>query len=62
MLAIIIIAMAYLFNDSIMGPEDIEKKLGMNVLGMLPLEESEDDGDKRSQKKRKKSSIGTKSA
>lgn len=54
-LAIVIIT--YLFNDTISGPEDIEKKLGMNVLGTLPLEEVEDDGEKpvkSSNKKRKK--------
>ena len=62
MLAIIIVVMAYLFNDSIMMPEDIEKKLGMNVLGTLPLDESEYDGDERSQKKRKKASPKEKSA
>ena len=25
--------------------EDVEKKLGLNVLGTLPLEEAEDDGE-----------------
>lgn len=63
MLAIVIVVIAYLFNDSIMGPEDIEKKLGMNVLGTLPLEESEDDGDRRSSKSRKRRAVsGNKSA
>ena len=56
MLAIAIITIAYLFNDSIMGAEDVEKKLGMNVLGILPLEEVEDDGEKRSGKKQNKKS------
>jgi capsular polysaccharide biosynthesis protein len=53
-LAIAIIAVSYLFNDSILGPEDIEKKLGMHVLGTLPLEDSEDDGDRRKKKRKKK--------
>jgi capsular polysaccharide biosynthesis protein len=53
-LAIVIIAVSYLFNDSILGPEDIEKKLGMHVLGTLPLEDSEDDGDRRKKKRKKK--------
>jgi capsular polysaccharide biosynthesis protein len=53
-LSMAIIVMAYLFNDTIMEPEDIEKKLGMNVLGTLPLEESEDDGKKKSGRGRKK--------
>jgi capsular polysaccharide biosynthesis protein len=54
MLAVAIIAVSYLFNDSILGPEDIEKKLGMHVLGTLPLEDSEDDGDRRAKKRKKK--------
>jgi hypothetical protein len=41
-------------NDSILGPEDIEKKLGMHVLGTLPLEEAEDDGNRRAKKRKKK--------
>lgn len=53
-LAIIIIVISYLFNDTINDAEDIEKKLGLNLLGALPLEESEDDGDKAKQKSSKK--------
>jgi capsular polysaccharide biosynthesis protein len=52
--AIAIVTISYLFNDSIMGPEDIERKLGMHVLGTLPLEEAEDDGDRKAAKRRKK--------
>jgi capsular polysaccharide biosynthesis protein len=54
MLAIAIVALSYLFNDPILGPEDIEKKLGMHVLGTLPLEEAEDDGNRRAKKRKKK--------
>ncbi len=60
-LAMAIIVISYLFNDTIMTAEDVEKKLGLNVLGTLPLEEAEDDGEGRSgnkkgiRKKRKKS-------
>ncbi|MCD7708957.1 MAG: capsular biosynthesis protein, partial [Clostridiales bacterium] len=53
-LAIAIVVLSYLFNDTIMTAEDIEKKLSLNILGTLPLEEAEDDGDKRAQKKKKK--------
>jgi capsular polysaccharide biosynthesis protein len=53
-LIIAIIVISYLFNDTIMGPEEIEKKLGMNVLGTLPLEESEDDGVRKPGNGRKK--------
>lgn len=60
-LAMAIIVISYLFNDTIMTAEDVEKKLGLNVLGTLPLEEAEYDGEGRSgnkkgfAKKRKKS-------
>lgn len=52
-LSMAIVIISYLFNDTITGPEDIEKKLGMNVLGSLPLEEAEYDGESRSSSKRK---------
>lgn len=54
--AVFIIVMSYLFNDTIMGPEDVEKKLGLNVLGSLPMDEAEDDDDKKRKRsgKRKK--------
>lgn len=53
-LAIVIIILSYIMNDSIMTPEDLEKKVGLHVLGTLPLEEEEYDGN-RSRKKQKKS-------
>lgn len=56
MLAIIAVVLTYMFNDTIMTAEDIEAKLGLNVLGSLPLEELQYNGsDKRaSRKKRRK--------
>ena len=54
MLSMALVVITYLFNDTITGPEDIEKKLGMNMLGTLPLEEAEYDGEHRSSSKRKK--------
>ena len=54
MFAMAIIVIAYLFNDTVMLPEDIEKKIGLNVLGTLPLEEAEYDGEKTKPKKQKK--------
>ena len=40
-------------NDTIMSADDIERKLGMNVLGTLPLEaEAEYDGRPMSKKKK----------
>lgn len=64
-LACAIIVISYLFNDTIASAEDIERKLGLNVLGTLPLEEVEDDGDERPSKKgtlrnRKKSNTSKK--
>lgn len=52
-LSMALVVIAYLFNDTITGPEDIEKKLGMNVLGTLPMEEIEFDGESRGNSKRK---------
>ena len=52
-LSIALVVISYLFNDTITGPEDIEKKLGMNVLGSLPMEEIEYDGENKGNSKRK---------
>jgi capsular polysaccharide biosynthesis protein len=46
-MAVAMIVISYLFNDTIVAAEDVEKKLGLNVLGSLPLEESEYDGENR---------------
>ncbi len=46
-LAMAIVIISYLMNDTIMSADDIERKLGLNVLGTLPLEEGEYDGKKR---------------
>lgn len=54
LLAMAIVVLSYLFNDTIMTAEDVERKLGLNVLGSLPLEETEDDGEDRSAKKSRK--------
>ena len=51
-LVMAIIVISYLFNDTIMTAEDVEKKLGLNVLGTLPLEEAEDDGENCSERKK----------
>lgn len=51
-MAIVVIRM--LVNDTIMTPEDMEKKVGLNVLGSIPLEESELNKVKHSSKKKKK--------
>ena len=43
-IAIAIIVVTYLLNDTIMTPDDMEKRVGINVLASLPLEIEEDDG------------------
>ena len=50
-LAMAIVIISYLLNDTIMTAEDIERKLGLNVLGTLPLEEMEYDGKKKKTKR-----------
>jgi capsular polysaccharide biosynthesis protein len=50
-LAIAVVVVIYLMNDTIMTQEDIEKKLGLTMLGTLPLEE---DSDEPENKKRRK--------
>jgi capsular polysaccharide biosynthesis protein len=53
-IAIAIVGISYLLNDTIMTPEETERKLGLNVLGTLPLEEEEYDGKKRKSGKQTK--------
>lgn len=43
-LAIAIVIITYLMNDTIMTPDDMERKVGLNVLASLPFDEEEDDG------------------
>lgn len=50
-LAIAVVIIGYLLNDTIMDADDIERKLHMNVLGTLPLEEAEYDGRSSSKSK-----------
>ena len=57
-LVVMIICISTLMNDTIMTPADMEKKVGLTVLGSIPLEEKELNSIKKSKKskKRKKSS------
>lgn len=43
-LAIAIVVLTFLLNDTIMTPDDMERKVGLNVLASLPFDEEEDDG------------------
>ena len=54
-----IIVVTYLMNDTIMTPEDVEKKLGLNVLASLPIVTEEYDGEKSTKKKKKSSSYSS---
>lgn len=50
--AMAVVVVLYLMNDTIMTAEDVEKKLGLNVLGTLPLEEKDEGHGKKSHKSR----------
>lgn len=54
LLAAMVVTVFYLLNDTIMTAEDVERKLEMNLLGSLPEEIHEDDGDKAKKTKKKK--------
>lgn len=58
-LAIGMILISYLLNDTIINSDDIEEKLGLHMLGALPLEGKEEELHKLKKEKRKK---GKKSA
>ena len=55
--AMVIIIISYLLNDTVMTAEDIERKLDMHVLGTLPLEEMEYDGGKKKKKQKTVRSV-----
>ncbi len=55
-LAIAVIWIVYLANDSIITPEELEEKTGMRVLGSLPMEE-EELNEPASKKQRKRRSA-----
>lgn len=54
LLAAMVVTVFYLLNDTIMTAEDVERKLEMNLLGSLPEEIHEDDGNKTKKAKKKK--------
>ena len=56
-LAMAIVIITYLMNDTIMSTDDIERKLGLNVLGTLPMDEVEYDGHKSKGSKKKKQKV-----
>lgn len=52
MLAAAIVIVSYLLNDTIMAADDVERKLGLNLLGALPAEAEEEELDKNRKKRR----------
>jgi capsular polysaccharide biosynthesis protein len=49
-IAVAFVVVIFLLNDTIMDQEDVEKKIGINLLGTVPLEQQDD----KERKKRKK--------
>lgn len=49
-----VITVLYLMNDTIMTADDVEKKLGLNLLGTLPLEKEESDNGEEKNKAKKR--------
>lgn len=52
-ISIVVIVIGFLMNDTIMDSEDVERKLGVNMLGMLPMEEKDNNSKSERKKKRK---------
>lgn len=57
-LAMALVVVTYLFNDTIVSADDVERKLGLHLLGMLPLEDAEENPE--SQKSKRKIGKGAK--
>lgn len=47
LLAIAVVVLSFLTNDTIVSGEDVEKKLGLTLLGSIPEDEKEYDGARR---------------
>ena len=43
LLAVVSIVLPFIFHDTILTEEDVQKKLGLQILGVLPEEEAEAD-------------------
>ncbi|MDD4200441.1 MAG: Wzz/FepE/Etk N-terminal domain-containing protein [Eubacteriales bacterium] len=54
-IAILVLLIMFITRDTIKTPEDIEKRLGGNVLATVPFEKVSKDGDTRKSKRRGKS-------
>ena len=57
LLSVAIILIAYISNDTVKTQEDVEKYLGLSVLGTIPLTETDRKKKKKKQKQKKASGI-----
>lgn len=57
LLAMAVVIVTYLLNDTILTPEDMEKRVGLNVLASLPMEQEEFDGVAAKKNKKKAKSA-----
>lgn len=53
LLSVVIILIAYISNDTVKTQEDVEKYLGLSVLGTIPLTETDRKKKKKKQKQKK---------
>lgn len=52
LIAMVIVTVMYLMNDTLITPEDVQTKIGLEVLASLPLEETTGRGARRKRKKK----------
>lgn len=52
--AMAVVIVSYLVNDSVTNAEDVERKLGLNLLGTVPYEEVEEEDGRKSKKNKGK--------
>lgn len=53
MIAIVVIVIVYILDDTIKTPDDVEKYLGLSVLGSIPYDENIDTAKKKKRGKKK---------
>ncbi len=58
LLAVMLVSVLHLTNDTIMTSDDVEKYLGMNTLASIPLEEGEKPGTKKEKAGKSKKKPG----
>lgn len=53
-LTIVVVICAFIFDDTIRTPEDVERLLGVSVLGIIPLSDEESAGNGKSNRAKKR--------